>query len=135
MPRRKRAPIRLPPRDRRPLGHQERRRDSVRLSSRTGYFRVSGMWGSFAFDVIFRSFIGVTVGLLIGLRWGLERASPLSPGDWVIVQTIPSLHMVAVYIWQSRNEKYEEQKGVTRWGFAFGCLYGLILPPIVAGAG
>ena len=104
------------------------RRESERLYSRYGSFRVKGMWGSFAFDVVFRTFVGVTIGLVFGLWLGEDSRPPMSDRDFLLVQFVPALHVVVVYIWQIKDKVMRERKYITRIGLAFGTLYGLILP-------
>ena len=100
---------------------------SERLYSRYGSFRVQGMWGSFAFDVVFRSFLGITVGLLIGLSLSGVH---LKGRQVLLVQFVPALHVLGIYIWQIKDKVMRERKGITRWGLLFGLLYGLLLPSL-----
>lgn len=130
--RRRQAGVPLPPRSQRPLGHKGMRRGSEKLYSRYGSFRVQGMWGSFAFDVVFRAFVGVTIGLVFGLWLGDDPEIRLEGRQGLLVQFVPALHVLGVYIWQIKHEVMRERKHITRWGMACGVLYGLILPRIAA---
>ncbi|MAW59997.1 MAG: hypothetical protein CMJ94_04070 [Planctomycetes bacterium] len=85
------------------------------------------MWGSFAFDVVFRSFLGITVGLLIGLSLSGVH---LKGRQVLLVQFVPALHVLGIYIWQIKDKVMRERKGITRWGLLFGLIYGLLLPSL-----
>lgn len=124
------APAPLPPRSQRPLGHQGLRRASERLYSRYGSFRVRGIWGSFAFDVVFRTFVGVTIGLVFGLWLGEGSRPAMSDRDFLLVQFVPALHVVGVYIWQIKDDVMRERKYITRIGVICGTFYGLVLPQL-----
>ena len=82
---------------------------------------------SFAFDVVFRSFLGITVGLLIGLSLSGVH---LKGRQVLLVQFVPALHVLGIYIWQIKDKVMRERKGITRCGLLFGLIYGLLLPSL-----
>lgn len=92
-----------------------------------------GVTGSFGFDVMFRTVLGVTVGLLVGLNL-TDRFAPveLSTKQFFVVQFLPTLHFVVVYLRLMGREVMRTKSGVTRRAMVWGLIYGLSLPPLVA---
>lgn len=128
MPKKKLRPA-LPPRDQRPLGFVRMRTENKRaprLPSR-------GVTGSFGFDVMFRTVLGVTVGMLISWNFA-EHFAPveLSLKQTFVVQFLPTLHFVVLYLRMMGREEIRSRSGVTRRSIIWGLIYGFSLPPLVA---
>jgi hypothetical protein len=119
----------LPPRDQRPLGFVRMRTEHRRIPRTPS----RGVTGSFSFDVMFRTVLGVTLGLLVGLNL-TARFAPveLSTKQFFAVQFLPTLHFVVVYLQLMGREVMRTRSGVTRRAMIWGLIYGLSLPSLVA---
>ena len=92
-----------------------------------------GVTGSFGFDVMFRTVLGVTVGLLIG--WVItERYAPvdLSLKQTFVVQFLPTVHFLLVYLRLMGREEMRTRAWITRRSIGWGLVYGLSFPQLVA---
>lgn len=91
-----------------------------------------GVTGSFSFDIMFRTVLGVSVGLYFG--WNLlGRYAPveLSLKQMFVVQFLPTLHFVIVYMRLMGREVVRTRSWVTRRSLLWGMIYGLSLPQLV----
>jgi hypothetical protein len=119
----------LPPRDQRPLGFVRMRTENKRAPR----LPTRGVTGSFGFDVMFRTVLGVTVGLLVGLNLSTRYAPvELSSKQVFVVQFLPSLHFLAVYLRLMGREEMRTRSWVTRRSLVWGLIYGLSMPQLVA---
>ena len=91
-----------------------------------------GVTGSFGFDVMFRTVLGVTMGLLVGWMF-TDRYAPveLSLKQTFLVQFLPTLHFLAVYVRLMGREEIRSRSWVTRRALVWGLIYGLSLPQLV----
>lgn len=127
----------LPPRGQRPLGHLARRQERVKLASRTGWFHASGMWGSFAFDVLFRTLIGLYAGYFlmtvflvkaIGIDFGARFDRAEDPAGVLVLLwgLSPWIHVIVLNFRLKAKPEFHSRKFVGRKAMLWGAAYALI---------
>lgn len=127
----------LPPRGQRPLGHLERRQETVKLPSRTGWFYTSGMWGSFAFDVLFRTLIGIYAGFfltvivliqVIGVDYGAGHESAIDQHGILALLwgLLPWFHVLVLNFRLKAKPEYRSRNWVGPRAMLWGMAYALL---------
>lgn len=91
------------------------------------------LWGGFAKEIALRTFLGLVLGIHLGIAVGVKFFPgflELDSWGWFWVVLFPALHIFGAMRWQSAQHEFFERRGVMRMSIWCGLFYGLFLPSI-----